>query len=276
MPTPFPGMDPYLEDPDVWRDAHHWFISAAGDQLQPQLNSRGYYIAVESRIWLERPEQSVYPDVSVLRAQQRLPTTSESAGGTLVADQPLRLNVLENEIREDYLQIYEIDTRNLITGIEFVSPSNKSDRKARRLYVRKRRRLWAGDINIVEIDLLRGGKPIVRLPDSVLGKMQSGTYVINILRVESSDYEFYPVDLRSRLPRVGIPLKPEEPDVVLDLQAALARVYEAGAYHLRIDYNREPIPPLDGENARWAGKLLEDAGLRKPAGPPNGPDLPSN
>ncbi|MFI5459815.1 MAG: DUF4058 family protein [Isosphaerales bacterium] len=278
MRSPFPGMDPYLEDPEVWRGAHHRFISAADEQLQPQLNNRGYYVDVESRIWLERPERLVYPDVALLRTQQRLPTTSESPGGTLVADEPVRLHSLENEVREDYLQIYEIDTRNLITGIEFVSPNNKADHKARGLYVRKRRRLWAAEVNIVEVDLLRGGKPLVRLPKAVLQGFQPGGYVINVLRVDSLDYEFYPVDLKSRLPRVGIPLKPGEPDVVLDLQAAIARIYEAGAYPLRIDYNRQPIPPLDEESACWSEKLLVDAGLREPptpAGPSNGPSNPS-
>jgi Protein of unknown function (DUF4058) len=262
MPSPFPGMDPYLEDPEIWRGAHHWFISAAGAQLQPQLNSRGYYIDVESRIWLERPERVIYPDLALLRAQQRLPTTSELPVGMLVADEPVRLNALENEVREDYLQIYEIDTRNLVTGIEFVSPSNKSDQKARRLYIRKRRRLWVGDVNIVEVDLLRGGKPVVRLPGAVLEKIQPGTYVINVLRVESPDYEFYPIDVRSRLPRVRIPLKPDEPDVVLDLQAALARVYEEGAYHLRIDYNRQPFTPLTPDEASWANEWLTAKGVR--------------
>ena len=76
MPSPFPGMDPYLEDPEIWRDAHHWFISAAGLNSSRNSISRGYYVDVESRIWLETPERVIYPDLAVLRAQQRLPTTS--------------------------------------------------------------------------------------------------------------------------------------------------------------------------------------------------------
>ena len=98
---------------------------------------------------------------------------------------------------------------------------------------------------------------------AVLEKIQPGTYVINVLRVDSPDYEFYPIDLRSRLPRVGIPLKPDEPDVVLDLQAALARVYEAGAYHVRIDYNREPPTHLDARRS----KLGQTESARPPREP---------
>jgi hypothetical protein len=129
----------------------------------------------------------------------------------------------------------------------------------------------------VEVDLLRGGEPLARLPKSILEKIQPGGYVVNILRANSLDYEFYPIDLDARLPRVGIPLKPGEADVVLDLQAAVARVYDGGAYPLRIDYTREPVPQLTDEKARWANELLIAAGLRKqanPGGPPNGPEPP--
>jgi len=255
-------MDPYLEDREIWRGLHHRIISAADERLQPQLVPRGYVVDIESRIWLERPEPLIYPDVALLRAQESLQTTSGSTGGTLVADEPVRLRGPENEVREDYLQIYEQETRQLITGIEFISPSNKADHKTRRLYVRKRRKLCAAEVNVVEIDLLRGGKPLVRLPKAVLGTIQPGGYVINVLRAESLDYEFYPVGLRSRLPRVGIPLKPGEPDVVLDIQGALARVYELGAYQLRIDYNREPVPPLAADDASWANEWLIARGAR--------------
>jgi hypothetical protein len=243
MPSPFPGMDPYLEDLELWHDARHWFISATAEQLQPQLNRRGYFVVIESRVWFEKPELMFFPDVALLKSQRLRSTSAESTGGTMVADEPVRLQALENEIREDYLEIYDSETRKLITGIEIVSPSNKADSKARRMYVRKRKKRWAAEVNLVEIDLLRAGKPLVRLPKAVLEKIQPGGYVINVLRVDSLEYEFYPRDLRSRLPRVGIPLRPDEPDVVLDIQAALARVYEEGAYQLRIDYNRDPTSP---------------------------------
>ena len=276
MPGPFPGMHPYIESTEIWRGAHHCFITAATEQLQPQLNPRGYFVDVESRVWMEEPERAVYPDVLLREVPGKGTTKHAETGGILVADEPVRLRTLETEVREDYLQIYEAKNRRLVTGIEFISPSNKADNEARELYLRKRKELWASEVNVVEIDLLRAGKSLVRLPLSVLKTLRPGGYVINIMRVGSRGYEFFPVDLRTRLPRVGVPLKPGEPDVVLDLQAALNRVYDLGAYSMRIDYNREPDLPLDEEAAAWANSLLLAAGVRKPpasTGPANGPDV---
>jgi len=274
VPSPFPGMDPYLEDPELWRDAHHRFITATSDQLQPLLNGQGYYVSIESRVWLEQPERLVYLDVALLRAQTP-PKHEASSRTTLSADEPVLLEFDEVEVREDYLQIHETGTRKLVTGIEFVGPSNKARGKGRSLYLRKRKELRRQRVNQVEVDLLRAGEPLVRLPKAVLVEIQSNGYVVNVIRAGSLNYEFFPITLASRLPRVRIPLKPGEPDVVLDLQAAVARVYDGGAYPLRIDYTREPVPPLDEEKARWANELLIAAGLRKPAnltGPSNGPE----
>ena len=167
MPSPFPGMDPYLEAPALWRSVHHWLITAAAEQLQPQLIERGCYVDVESRVWLEEPERTVYPDVALLQPTRPAPSPG-LAGQTLVADQPVRVRALETEVREDYLQIYQTVSKRLLTVIEFVSPSNKSDTDARELYVRKRRESRAAGVNLVEVDLLRGGKPVVRLPRTVL------------------------------------------------------------------------------------------------------------
>jgi Protein of unknown function (DUF4058) len=62
---------------------------------------------------------------------------------------------------------------------------------------------------------------------------------------------------------------------VLDVQAAFARVYEAGSFHLRIDYGRSPVPPLDGEVEKWANELLINAGLRDASDSDNSTSGPS-
>ena len=35
--SPFPGMDPYLEAPDLWADVHSRLVNIFAEQLSPQL-----------------------------------------------------------------------------------------------------------------------------------------------------------------------------------------------------------------------------------------------
>ena len=88
-------------------------------------------------------------------------------------------------------------------------------------------------------------------------------YLISVHRAEGGGkYDFWPVSVRSRLPRIGIPLTKGYPDVVLDLQICLDLAYEDGAFERRIDYRAEPLPPLSPEDAAWADALLKSKGLR--------------
>jgi hypothetical protein len=257
-------MDPYLEDPALWRGVHHRLISAISDLLQPQLVPRGYFVDIESRVWIEEVDRPIYPDLGIIT--RPLPLGQDPPAGVLVADEPVRIRGLAEEISEDFLQIRELAGGRLVAGIEIISPSNKSDSEARTLYIRKRREMAEGGAHLIEVDLLRAGRPLVQVPPIVLNEIQPGRYIINVRRANSPDHEYYPIDLRTRLPRVGIPLKPNEPDAVADLQAALTSVYQAGAYGSRIDYTKPPTPPLAPVDASWAHELLVQAGLR-PANP---------
>ena len=43
MPSPFPGMNPYLEYPDRWPTVHNRLIVALADLLTPQLLPKYYW-----------------------------------------------------------------------------------------------------------------------------------------------------------------------------------------------------------------------------------------
>jgi len=258
-------MDPYLEGREIWLDFHHRLISTVSNQLQPQLRPRGYFVAVESRIWIESPEHALYPDLMLLRAQPG-PRSADEALGVLVADEPVRVRMETQERHEAYLQIFERSSRRLITGIEVISPSKKSKTDARAEYIKERNELRRSGVSLVEIDLLRSGRPLVALPPATTSRLPYHRgFVVNIGRAKSKHFESYPVSIRLPLPRIGLPLEPGEPDVVLDLQAALALAYEEGAYEARIDYKVPARPPLAGDDAAWADELL--TAFRK-TGPP--------
>ncbi len=260
MPSPFPGMDPYLEAPAVWHGLHIKLVVVSVQLLQPQLRSRGYYAESNERVWLADPQRDVLPDVSVVKVPRPV------VGGTgevavLEADQPVRVKRHKMEVREPFLEIFELSGRRLVTGVEFISPTNKARSEGRKLYLRKREELKAAHVNMVEIDLLRKGRHLAEVPLELLESLRPWHYLVNVIRTDQDEYEFYTISLRDRLPRIGIPLKPGEPDVVLDLQAVLARSYEIGPYPERLDdYHGRPVPRLAGDDAAWAKELIKKAG----------------
>jgi hypothetical protein len=261
MISPFPGMDPYLEDRSIWRGLHTLLITSAAAILQPLLVGRGYHVSVECRIWLDDPERPIYPDVVIWERVTRQ-ARPEARGATLVADPPTLLRIPRLENKERYLEIRQLGSKKLVTGIEVISPSNKSHRKSRTLYIRKRRELRAGKVSLVEIDLLRLGKSLAAVPSYAIPAKGKDSYVVNVIRPGSQYFEFYPISLPDRLPRLGIPLLKGESDVVLDLQTALDRAYLEGAFWTEIDYSKEPTPNLSADNAAWADAMLTEKGLR--------------
>lgn len=80
-------------------------------------------------------------------------------------------------------------------------------------------------------------------------------YYVTIYRANKpGECEFYVIDLRNPLPAIGVPHRPDGPDVQLDLQPLIEHVYRTGRFP--IDYNEPCDPPLQGEDATWARELL--------------------
>lgn len=266
MPSPFPGMDPWLESPSVWRGVHTRLVTIAGEVLQPQLRGMGYFVDIDERIWVEESERHVYPDLAIVAAP-RMHARGSAEAAVLEADEPVIVQSLADaEAPERFLQVFAVDGRRLVTQIEFISHSNKNSAEGRALYLQKRQELRAAGVNIMEIDLLRRGQPIVDLSVGALPGLKPWTYLVSIARAGRREREVYPVALRQKLPRTRVPLRPPSPDAVLDLQGVFERVYATGPYPDRIDYQAPPEPPLNDDDAAWADQILSAAGLR-PAPP---------
>lgn len=73
--------------------------------------------------------------------------------------------------------------------------------------------------------------------------------------------ELYGFSVRERLRPIRVPLRRNDKDIVLDLQAVVDEAYDKGRYD-DIDYTLPPIPPLAPEDAAWADELLRSAGKR--------------
>jgi hypothetical protein len=262
MPSPFPGMDPYLEDPAFWPGIHDSLIIYARDVLQPLLRPR-YYIEVRERIYFEDMREVIYPDATIHRRRPPLDTDRDVA--VLPADEPTILRV-ETRQRETFLEICALGSHEVVTVIEVISPSNKHvGGHGRTEYRKKQDEVLSSTAHLVEIDLLRGGAHVVVAPAGELRTLPSYDYVSCVSRATARQHvEVYAVSVRQRLPRIRIPLREPDPDVVLDLPSIFARCYDNGDYRTRVDYTASATPPLRPNDEAWADALLCEAGLRGP------------
>jgi hypothetical protein len=266
MQSPFPGMDPYLEDPSLWPDVHHGLISEMQAVLNRQLRPQ-YHVRVEERVYIsdenDPGRKAIVPDVAQKRGQEPIAKWPEGCSALLVPDpfsEPLILTTLiEDEIHEARLEVIDTNQQAVVTVIELLSPTNKiNGSRGRASYEQKRRELMTSTSHFVEIDLLREGDHL-----HTRELLPPAEYYVHVSRKDRRPKGYvWPIRLSQRLPVIGIPLKEGDPDAELDLQAVLATAYERAAYDLQIDYRSEPTPRLMPEMAEWANTLLTSKGMR--------------
>ena len=254
MPSPFPGMNPFLEQDDAWHDFHEKIIPAIAERLVVQVRPT-YIVKIDEHVYVHElpPEPRRYlgrADVSVSRSAED-PTRRESRGVLLDAPTEVRLPVRDVE-ELAFVEIRDRRSRELVTVVEVLSPSNKQPGSSRDQYLAKRQELLDSRANLVEIDLLRGGKPMPldERPDAVFA------YSALVSRVDDRPKAgFWPIDLRDRLPIIPIPLRAPDADARLDLQEVLSHVYHASGYEDYI-YSGSPDPDLEGADRAWAESLI--------------------
>ncbi len=260
MASPFPGMDPYLEDPAVWPGLHDRLIVYGSDALQPLLLP-GYYVEIRERVYFEQSRDVIYPYATLHRRRPAPPRASST--GVVTADEPTVFRI-ETRQRESFLEIRSVGSREVVTVIEFISPANQYGAgQGREEYRDKQEQVLGSRASLVEIDLLRRGSPVVVAPPGELLTLPHFDYLACVSRAGSrSHVEVYAVTLRERLPRIAIPLREPDPDVVLDLPSIITHCYDNGAYAVRVDYDQPPPEPFRPEDEAWADALLRSAGLR--------------
>jgi len=269
MPSPFPGMDPYLEDPDLWPDVHAELITDIRQQLTPKLRPR-YLARVEQYTFLFDPDDPaselyIVPDVRVVQrhaAEKALPLGTPGTSPVAVAEPIDITGLVIHSARHRFLEIRDAANRQVVTVIEVVSPANKRAGAAgRRRFQEKREEVTGGEASWLEIDLLRAGAATINIPHNV----PRSPYLAYADRTTAEGRRQWalPIQLRNRLPVIPVPLRPGEQDVSLDLQAVLDIAYERAGYDGGIDYTRPPAPPaLDPDDAAWADALLRAKGPR--------------
>ncbi len=250
MPSPFPGMNPWLEHPHVWHDFHSAYLPMLRAQLARRV-SPTYAVKIDENVYIHEEGAEARgwfrPDLGLVHRGSE--AVVRPAAGAIAAPVPLRLPAEDVE-RLLYLEIVDGRGGELITVVELLSPTNKRRGDNRTSYLNKRRTILSGDVNLVEIDLLRGGPPMPVMDRPACA------YSVLVGRSERwPEVDFWPIGPRDPLPVIPVPLRRPDEDARLDLKAALDQVYDDAAYQYRI-YDEPPEPPLTPEDQAWAREFV--------------------
>lgn len=250
MPSPFPGMNPYLERADVWPMFHSQFVSAMQQSLAHQVRPK-YIAKMDMRVYIHEPPAADRligePDVGISRT--RPPTDGENRA-TIAAPLYGTIPAWVEFEKSRYLEIRDRASNRVVTVIELLSPSNKYSGPDREQYIAKRNLILYSRSHLVEIDFLRGGP---RMPVDGLPRCD---YCAVVGRVEDwPRVGIWAWHLRDSLPVIPIPLSDGDPDAQLDLKAILDQVYDGGCYGDYI-YAGPPEPRLAPDDDAWAKGFL--------------------
>ncbi len=227
MPSPFPGMDPYLEDERLWPVFQHQLVTCLYQILLPGLVDR--YRA---------------------RVAQRHYTT----------EQPLFTSIIKEDHHEEFIEIRQRNDSRLVTLVDVVSPTNKTSHNGREAYLAKRRESRGSGASLVEIDLVLQGQPLL---DYSREGLPDWDYAVTVTRATQPDrFEIYTSTLQKKLPRFRLPLSGDDRDTVVDLHTTFTRAFDQGGFASKIDYTRDPAVALVAEDRQWLDDLLKQHKLR--------------
>ena len=259
MPSPFPGMDPYLESPAHWSDFHYEFIGAMREALSDKL-PENYHARINELVMMIQPDlpqrKGAGPDVLVTRDPGR-----ESEGGVAVAGVteivPTILRNIEyfDPYTEAFIEVIRLPDQQVVTVIELFSPANKTG-EGRGIYMEKRQHLLRQPVNIVEFDLIRAGRRL-----ELNRPLPAGHYYAFVSRADRRPTcDVYAWTVRQPLPPVPIPLQAPDGDVRLELEQAFRSAYKRGRYDRMIKYDGPPSPPrFHSVDAEWVSQTARAA-----------------
>jgi hypothetical protein len=262
MPSPFPGIDPYLEGQHLWEGFHAGFVTYCRDAINDFL-PESYVAELGEHVHLVdltyREVRQVLPDVAVVEkmspSAQRPARRAGPAGSLTLEPVMIRLPRVKREVRDIWIEIRRPPKRTPVAVIEVLSPANKSGDGFLE-YKLKRGATIRQKIHLVELDFLLRGR---RLPMS--DPLPAGDYFALVSRAERRpDCEVYAWTVQDRLPTIPIPLLHPDPDVLLDLGAVFTTAYNLGRYSRLIDYAITLAILRKPADRAWAEKLARRGG----------------
>ena len=249
--NPFPGIDPWMQS--VWHDVHHMLLGYIRDQLGSGLPDDLVARAEESIVISSSAEQDRrwIPDVTVSAASEswksgQPPAWKEDEDGSILVELE---SVASPDETAKWIEIRTASGDRLVTAIEILSPSNKTA-QGRAAFDQKVLDLLRADANVVEIDLVQGGRKRAFSEDAL--SCGPGSNHIFVMTPDQTNLaHVYQCPLREPLPAITIPLRPDEKGIKLELQPLLDRCYRNGRYWA-IDRSQVPEYLHEGQDRAWA------------------------
>ncbi|MBX9626854.1 MAG: DUF4058 family protein [Gemmataceae bacterium] len=255
MPSPFPGMNPYLERRPIWREFHQNFLTAARAALVTQVRPR-YVVRLEPTLYIREPADDGRREIGESDLGL-VPGRGAAGAAAAVLEAPaygtLPAGVDTEEVFR--IEIRDRDGNAVVTVVEVLSPTNKYAGRHREQYLTKRQQVLHSDSHFVELDLLRGGPrmPLIDRP--------RGDYFAVVSRADDRpQVGIWAWGLRDPLEPVPVPLR--DSNARLDLKAVLDRVYDEGGYE-DFAYEGPPEPRLSPADAAWAAPLVPQPPARQ-------------
>lgn len=226
MPSPFPGMDPYLETPQRWPAFQHQMVLGLAEAIQPALTDR-YRLRFATRSY--------------------------------ATDVVLFTSIVHEEHKEHYLEIRQRSTDQLVVWLDIISPANRTTVPGRARYQEAIQLAKRQNSHLVEMDLVLEGTSCLMCDRS---GMADHPYCVSVWRAgRASNYELHGIKLGNRLPRIRVPLTADDRDITVDLQAVFNRVYDR--HHAgHIDYSSDLTAPLNAADLAWVREHLREQGLQ--------------
>ena len=256
MPSPFPGIDPYLEAQGRWPGFHTALMTHCSEVLNRDL-PEGYVAQIDERISLvsfDNPATERIPDVLVMRADDGPSSSRDVESPAVGVLEPTTMQLVKRvvEVRECWVEIYHLPEMELVTVVEILSPSNKVG-TGRGDYLAKRDALIDQPVNLVEIDLLLSGSRLPMKP-----QLPTGVCCAIVARPEHRpDAQVFAWGIRHPLRRLPLPLRAPDADVPLDLAEIYHMTYDRGGYGRVVRYGT-PLPtslPIAADDRGWAESL---------------------
>jgi hypothetical protein len=208
-----------------------------------------------------KEERPFIPDVKITTPENGS-KPGKKAGGVTVAEpaeenEPVTLCAfIAEQERETFVEVFESDPEvRLVTTIEVLSPANKRrGTEGWEQYLSKRRSVLLGGVNLVEIDLLRGGqRPPMRDP------WPKSPYTLLVARAFRPDRcKVWRAHFQSPLPEIPVPLDEPDADIPLRLQPMIEIIYKRSRYGQAINYSKPLKPPLKAKEQAWLKQRLRE------------------